>query len=294
MEARLVLRSARHLAGLSQRALAARAGVAASVVAEVESGGRPARWDLVVALLAACGLGLSLTELPAAAAGEGAAARDAAARAELAAYLRLSTSARLYWSLGGRLSPLSSQGCPVWWELGLLARQAVVVLAPEAGRGVWLPEHAAPLPLPVLASARGQVQVQEQEHLRVVGPAPALRGTVPVGVLGGREVHVLPPLAPSLSREPELAARMRLAAAVLLAGEAQDEQGRSRAAHRSAQVQHEHAWVMTRRRFAEPRLRPPDVLDRRDWRVDGDASFRSWLRTRGYPIARYGYEDSGP
>ena len=284
MEARLALRSARHLAGLSQRALAERAGVLPSLVAALESGARPARWDTVVALLDACGLGLALVER-----------QEEQEASELAAYLRLSSSARLYWSLGGRLSWRSRSSCPVWQELGRLSRCAVVGLPPAAGVGVWLPDIAAPAPLPVLASARpGKSLPQALELLELAGPAPARRGMVPVGVTAEHEVFVLPPLAPALQGDPSTAARLRLAARLLLDGEARDEQGRSRAAHRSARMDREQSWVMARRRFSAKELEPPDARDRRDWRLGGDASFRAWLLRQGFPIDRYGHRERGP
>jgi transcriptional regulator with XRE-family HTH domain len=64
MHAGPVLREARRAAGLSQRALAGRAGVPQPAVARIESGGVVPRVDTLDRLLAACGRALALTIRP--------------------------------------------------------------------------------------------------------------------------------------------------------------------------------------------------------------------------------------
>jgi uncharacterized protein len=59
MAAKLV-RRARHRAGLSQRELAARTGIAQPTIARIERGQASPRFDTVVRLLAACGYELDL------------------------------------------------------------------------------------------------------------------------------------------------------------------------------------------------------------------------------------------
>lgn len=300
MDARVALRSARHLAGLSQRALAELAGVAPSTVAAIEAGTLRPRWDLVSALLGTCGIDVSFAERDASFADRRAGAGEPEGRGDdladdLAEYLALSTSSRLYWSLGGRLSTRSRQDCPTWQELASLARRATVVLAPESCPGVWIPEYRPPEPLPVLVSPRGASALPDGlDRVRVVGPAPDLRGTVPVGVGAAWHVHVLPPLAPALQRDPSVAARLRAAMMLLVAQETRDQQGRGRAAHRAVDVRSEYEWVMTRRRFSSVKAAAPDARDRRDWRIGGAASFRQWLTRSGYPIERYGHAEKGP
>ncbi|MFN2400776.1 MAG: helix-turn-helix domain-containing protein [Gemmatimonadaceae bacterium] len=62
-----LLRAARRRAGLSQRALAQRAGTAQSVVARIELGRTSPSWDTLTSLLSAAGfdLGLRLETSPA-------------------------------------------------------------------------------------------------------------------------------------------------------------------------------------------------------------------------------------
>ncbi len=64
MDAARVLRQARRRAGLTQRELAARAGVAQSVVGRIESGAVIPRVDTLDRLLAAAGQGLETAPRP--------------------------------------------------------------------------------------------------------------------------------------------------------------------------------------------------------------------------------------
>jgi transcriptional regulator with XRE-family HTH domain len=64
MDAARVLRQARRRAGLTQRELAARAGVAQSVVGRIETGAVIPRVDTLDRLLAAAGQGLEATPRP--------------------------------------------------------------------------------------------------------------------------------------------------------------------------------------------------------------------------------------
>jgi transcriptional regulator with XRE-family HTH domain len=60
MNAARVLRRARRAAGLSQRGLAARSGIAQPAIARIESGAAKPRVDTLDRLLAACGVDLEL------------------------------------------------------------------------------------------------------------------------------------------------------------------------------------------------------------------------------------------
>jgi transcriptional regulator with XRE-family HTH domain len=64
MDAARILRQARRRAGLSQRALAARAGVPQSRIAKIESGAVIPRVDTLDRLLEACGEGLESVRRP--------------------------------------------------------------------------------------------------------------------------------------------------------------------------------------------------------------------------------------
>lgn len=60
----LLLREARTRAGLSQRALAERAGTSQSVIARIELGETSPSWDTLQRLLAAAGFDIRATRLP--------------------------------------------------------------------------------------------------------------------------------------------------------------------------------------------------------------------------------------
>lgn len=64
MDASAALRAARREAGLSQRALASRAGVPQPAIARIEQGRVTPRVDTLTHLLAACGRGLTLAARP--------------------------------------------------------------------------------------------------------------------------------------------------------------------------------------------------------------------------------------
>jgi transcriptional regulator with XRE-family HTH domain len=64
-----IVREARHRAGLSQRALAQRAGTTQSVVARIELGQTRPTWETVVRLVEAAGLALDTRLLPRAVSG---------------------------------------------------------------------------------------------------------------------------------------------------------------------------------------------------------------------------------
>jgi transcriptional regulator with XRE-family HTH domain len=128
MDVGRLLRAARQQSGLSQRALAERAGVSASVVAHVEADDANPRWDLVQQLLAAAGHDLRL-------------ARSEALPDAAEEWLRMSTSARLYRTLGGRMHHLHDRSHPAWVELGRVATGRCVVLGPMLSVGLWLPNR---------------------------------------------------------------------------------------------------------------------------------------------------------
>jgi transcriptional regulator with XRE-family HTH domain len=274
VEAGRAIRAARQQNGWSQRHLASVAGVDAAVVARAESGARPPSWDLVVTLLAAAGRDLQLALEPIAP-DEG-----------LRAWLSESTSQRLYWFLGGRARMTSDTRHPPWAALQRASVHRPVVLLPRASLGVWLPDEPAPVPLPIAVPARiayGR-ELPEDPALEVtVGPV-RLAGLVAVGVTQRFEVLVFPPEHPLMAVDPVTSARLR-GVARLLDAEARRDAGRRRAAaHTDSSVLREHGFVVTRKRFKRVRSADPDPRDRRDWRLGGEASFRQWLGTRGFPL----------
>jgi transcriptional regulator with XRE-family HTH domain len=270
----VLVRSARQLARLSQRGLAQRAGVPASVIAAIESGQRPPSYGLLCRLLEACGLELALVpatpEL------------DDAARE----HLRLSTSDRLYLGVGGRANPRSDLTCRPWLELGALARCAVVSLAPATARSVWLYE---PCLQPVAYVHRWLgTEVPPLRRLIAVeldGPVP--QGAIPVGVHS--ECSVWVPTPGALALQPELAPdapRLRAVDRYLHEAAPRDAAGRRRPSHRVSRPYAEEWRIRQDRRFG-PLKDLPSTLDRREWRAGGVVSFSQWLTAHGYPDPRH-------
>lgn len=274
MQAGRAVRAARQQAGWSQRRLAAAAGVDAAVVARVESGARAGSWELMSALLAAAGREIALA-LPA-----------IAPDVRLQRWLCQSTSSRLYWSLGGRERMQQDTRHPPWAALQRLAQHRSVVLLPHASLGVWLPDETAPEPLPVAMPgelAYGQEPTAEPALSIGVWPV-RLDGLVPVGVSARFEVLVYPPEHPAMAVDPVTSARLRGVAAVLDEEQRRDAARRRPGAHVESAVLRENGFVVTRKRFKRVPAADPDPRDRRDWRLGGEASFRQWLGTRGFPL----------
>ena len=278
MEASEAVRAARQQSGLSQRALAAAAGVSRSVVADLEAGATHPRWSTVVRLLDAVGLGLALT------------APAVTPDARALAYLGLSTSSRLHWSLGGSGRVVDAQAPVAWRELGELARSHHAVLSLDASLGVWLPEHRPERPLRVETWRRVPgPPLPAFDELEVVTVAPRdLRGLVPVGVTHVRDVHVPAPLSPAWLGRPEAPA-LRGIGLVLDRERARDEQGRRTMAHRNTALPREADLVRTTRTWRVDARVFLDARDRRDWRLGGPASLGAWLERVGY--RRWGRED---
>lgn len=270
------VRSLRQQRGLSQRALAQLAGVSTSTVARIEAGAADPSWRVISRLAAACGRDLAVA-LPAVPADEA-----------TTTWLHLSVSERLYRSLGGQFSALRDRSTPVWTELGALSEAGLVVVAPEASLGVWLPAVRAPDPFPVTVVApwwrRDPLAVSKASRSLTVSFGPAsLTGLVPVGVTHRRDVLVHPPSAPQLAVDPMLSARLRGVASLLDGGRQRDGGGRHVPAHRFSTPVAEFERVLGTKRYGLVARDRPDPRRRRDARLDGEASFQWWLSRRGYP-----------
>jgi transcriptional regulator with XRE-family HTH domain len=268
-----LLRSARQLRGLSQRELAERAGLTQSVVARVEAGRSAPGWATLNALLEAAGLDLQLC-LP---------ALPLDARQQR--WLTLSTSARLYWAVGGRWHPRHDRKHPTWSALGAAAARRCCVLDPLVSVGIWLehrpapptPELWTPTALDALARPLPRTEAVAVRH----GPV-SVDGLIPVGVTARDDVWAHPPHHPALQTDPLTSRQLHGVARALHERKRRDLQGRQGAAHRNSATQRERDFVVTRRRFAG--VPDPDPRDRRDWRLDGEASFREWLGRRGFRL----------
>ena len=200
-------------------------------------------------------------------------------------YLQTSTSVRLRYSLHHDPAVLEA--------LDRAAHRRIVVLEPAARLGVWLPDCLAPAPVPVVMLALQSRFGPQFDHpwqdvpeLQVtVGPV-SIAGLVPVGVGPRSEVLVHPPDHPLMALDPFLSARLR-GVAQLLDGQApRDRAERRTAAHRDSDVVREYEIVMSRLRFKHVQAPNPSPLERRDWRLGGEASFDQWLARRGFPHLR--------
>ncbi|MCU1600144.1 MAG: hypothetical protein JWO22_853 [Frankiales bacterium] len=271
VEAGRLLRAARRQSGLSQRDLAALAGVSSSTVASAELHGANPSWCLVQQLLDAAGASLALglpARLPRGAEG----------------WLSASTSARLHWVLTGLWPHRADNASPAWIELRELAVHRVVVLSPELSIALWLPSREVRQPSLTVATARNALghPLPDSPSWEVTTGPVRSTGLVAVGVSRRWEVFAYPPDAPVLHSDPVVSSALRAVADLLDSQMPRDAQGRRRAAHTDSRAQAELDWAWTRRRFG--RLPLPDPLERRDWRLGGASSFREWLLLNHYPL----------
>ncbi|MFN2539585.1 MAG: helix-turn-helix domain-containing protein [Mycobacteriales bacterium] len=272
MEIAHVVRAARRARDLSQRELAALTGVSPGTIANLEAGRTQPRWDTAARLLAPLGLEPTLGRLA------------APADDELRQWLRMSSTERLYRSLGGKLSGYSDRRHPVWLALVEAVAVGTVVLARDAALGVWLPEWrpALPLALHVLPPRYGMRAWPPSNDLVHVLPGPwSVQGLVAVGVSPWHDVLVPAPDAPDLAGDGLTAARLRTVAKLLHEEMRRDAAGRRTSAHTDSDPIREFGWLATRHRFDASKERP-DPRKRRDWRLGGEASFREWLGLRGH------------
>ena len=245
--------------------------MSASVVAHAEADDANPRWDLVQLLLGATDHDLRL-------------AKPAVLPARAEQWLALSTSARLYRAMGGRMHHRYDRQHPGWTELGRVAAGRCVVLGPALSTGIWIPDHAVDVPQ-VGCVTDADVWGRPLPPIRhldlVVGPI-ATTGTIPVGVTFRSEVLAHPPDAPLLHHDPTTSRALSAVAALLAERERRDRQGRRSAAHKDSRTRREFDFVMARRKWGG--LPEPDPRERRDWRLGGEASFREWMLRRGYPL----------
>jgi len=125
-----ILRLARQTAGLSQRQLAALAGVSAGLVGQAEVGRSAVSTAALDKLLEACALDLELVRR-----GAGA---DSAEVDALSRHLLLSTTQRLYLCPGGTEHWSCRPGPPIFDTLTWAYEWA---LAPPVALGLWLPHR---------------------------------------------------------------------------------------------------------------------------------------------------------
>lgn len=269
MDAAEALWQARVSAALSQRELAARAGVSRSAVGAIESGRNQPGWQTMKRLLTACDLELAVATAPP--------SLDEADER----FLRASTSARLFASLGGLGAP--SPQLPVWRYLRDLRSRARVSLPPSACLGIWL-RQPAPQPLPVVVHCAGFPAGDWPGLAITTDDSPPAPHLIPVGLQHWRpELRVYTPVV--LALQPEVSAhsaRLRAVARYLHHGEGLDRAGRHRPAHRVSDPAREEYDIQHRHAYG-PIRDLPTPTDRREWRASGPVGFPEWLARHRYP-----------
>ena len=280
-----VLRQARQEAGLSQRAVALRAGVSARTVAGVEADQHRPSLAVLEALLGACGLELvtqAAVEVP-------------AACTHLRAHLTLSLSQRISDTISDTISG-TGRADEVVHGLRLAAEAGVAVLEPVAAAAAWVPGVAWPLPVvvTVFPAAHGWPRRRPQAPApevvvlrRVSAPSPSglVRVRLPASVL---DVHVHSPdvLARDVScRESRRA--LAAAARLLDVERGRDAVGRRAPAHRQPDEDGE-AWRLSQalRYISGDSPMRPRAVDSRAFRLDAPVSLPQWLDRNGLPPLR--------
>lgn len=267
MDAGDLLRTARRLAGVSQRELARRAGVSRSTVEGVEAGRRDLSVAVLQSLLEVAGLELTAERaVP-------------TPCAHVRAHLRRSLSARLHLLLGGDGRVRGRPAPPAWTELDHLAAGGPVFLTGPAAVGLWVPGIDSRTPVPVGLAGLGAAEPPDSTVLRVSALAvpPDCTVTVPLPV---RSIRAPDPT--SLALHPDCApwrSALRVAAQVLSDRAARDRAGRRSPAHREPQREQE-AWRLLFARRWTMSLRPPDRLDGRGWRLADEVGLQEWIERR--------------
>ena len=265
-----MLRMARRRAGLSQRAMAARAGVGITTLAAAESGKQEPSLRVVYAVLSVAGLELTVAAPP-----------PPPCRHVLA-YLSWSLSARLHMSVGGSGWPKYDRDLPVWRQLQQLSAAGTIFLTGPPAVGLWLPGllHEAPLPIG-LADAHGvPPPPSPTPDLAVRVAERPVDCTVSIPLVP-RCLWTPPPAA--LALRPDCAPwqrALRAVATVLDGNGARDAAGRRVAAHREPARDDETGRLLYARRWSRSLL-PPDAVDGRGWRLNDDAGMRAWIEHRG-------------
>lgn len=287
MDASQALRSARRRAGLSQRQLAAAAGITASAVGAYESGSRSPTVDVLRRLLAVVGLDLELGALL------------PPACPHLTSHLRLGLTARLHVALGGsgnvRHAPPAA-----WTRVWQVAAHHRVGVVGETAVGVWVPTGRPPARLVLTLGDDVEVPPDTSavpgggRFRRAPGPsAPDVvqvpvasrpRASVPV-MFRGRPVHVAAPA--DLALDPDCRTwhgALRVAARELHTEGQIDRAGRREPAHRDPLHEWEAYRVFHTKRYGSLPMPADEQL--RSWRLDAPVGFDDWLTTVGYPGPR--------
>lgn len=261
-----MVREARRRVGMSQRAFAASAGVAPSTVAAVEAGRHEPSLPVLRALLAVADLELTLDcTVP-----------DLCNH--VLRHLRLSLSVRLHLALGGSGRPWTPPRLPAWEQLNVVARRARACLRGDVARGLWLPGAVGVPPLVEVPPGTAQ-RLPSTPDLRVREARVDDACTVSVSLVTGAACTPAPGELALDPAQAEWRRSLRSVAAALDAQAPRDEQGRRTPAHFEPRRE-EEVWRLLFARRWNQRLRPPDPLDARGWRLGDEASMNEWIERR--------------
>lgn len=272
-----MVRAARRRAGLSQRGLAGRAGLALGTVTGVESGRVQPGFATVVTLLAAAGLDLT----------PGVTGLDPPIA--LRGYLTWATTERLRHALRDenpeRTATADRRLAALARVAPVAAGSARVALTGPAALGLWLPDHRAPWPVAVQVWPVPARPMPESEGVVVTvadGPFPV--GCVPVAVGPASRLWCPTPL--ELLLDPRCAAwgtELRAVLEVLHSDVGRDDAQRRPPPHRDPDERAERERVMSTHAYGRVARPVPDPRRSRAWRAGAPASARQWLREKGYP-----------
>lgn len=233
---------------LSQRAMAAGAGIGLRTLAGVESGQRGVSVAVLDRLLASVGLDVCLVPR----------LHDESSTA-LRRHLSLSLTQRLRLALGESPSVHVPPRTRAWQDLVTLSQQGRVVLEGRLAAAIWLPLG--------IVEQTSTSTVGEHEH-------PSL---VPITLVHSCRVWVRPP--GELAMPDEQTTLLRQADLLLHAHAALDDADRRRPPHRDPDEDDEH-WRLLVTKGAGQVVRPDARLSRA-WRLNAPASLQQQLRASG-------------
>lgn len=261
-----MVRAARRRAGLSQRELARRAGVAAGTVAAVEAGRQAPSGRVLEALVAAAGLELTV---------------DRPVQplcAHTLRHLHRSLPVRLHRALGGSGYPYDRPFLPAWQQIGLLSSKGVVHVTGAVARALWLPPAQCPDREVGLQPHRPAVLPSSPDVRVLVAPVPpTCTITVPLSVGA-----IVTPSPAELALDPQHAAwrrALRSVAHELEQRAPHDRASRRRPAHREPRRLDESTRLLFARRWTA-RFLPPDDYDVRGWRLGDVVGMEEWIEER--------------
>lgn len=261
-----LVRTARRIAGVSQRELAARAGVATRTVADVERGATSPNVATLERLLDAAGTELTLDrQLP-------------PPCHHLTKYLRFTLTQRLYLAFGGITQP-NHRGPASWVQLWDLVHVGRVEVIGPAAVGVWSP-LVAERPTARVHPHPGKTVPPSTDELEIrTAHEPIDRACVPIA-FQVRPVRVLPPALLALTEvDPGHRLALRVAAELLDRRGSLDRGDRRAAAHRDVDPHTDEIRVMHTKSLGHQPVPPPYAG--RGWQLGGPVSLSQWFERQG-------------